>query len=81
MYGLNLDLLDLHAPVHPPAGMTVDECLAVRARLYELHRQEALAELAARRAGRVRSRAELEAEDRAQHHIDHAESLRPRENW
>jgi hypothetical protein len=70
------ELLDPDAPVHPPAGMTVAECLAYRARLREQQRQEGLAELAARRAGRLTSRAVLAAEERARHRIAAAEDRR-----
>jgi hypothetical protein len=70
------DLLDPDAPVHPPAGMTVEECLAYRARMRELQRQDGLAELAARRSGRLTPRAVLAAEERDRFRIEAAEDRR-----
>lgn len=71
-----MDLLDPEAPVHPPAGMTTDQCLALRAKFREQNRQDGLAEMRARRSGRGLNRAELDREDRAQFRIAHAEDRR-----
>ena len=69
-------LLDPDAPVHPPAGMTVEECLAVRKQLAEQQRLDGIAEAHARRAGRYPSRAELAKEAKARHRIAAAEDRR-----
>lgn len=69
-------LLDPDAPVHPPTGMTVEQCLAVRARLAETARLEELAEEVAQLAGLVPSPAVLEAEDRDRFRIAAAEDHR-----
>lgn len=69
-------LLDPDAPVHPPAGMTVEECLTVRKQLAETARLEELAEDAAREAGLLPSPAVLEAEDRDCFRIAAAEDHR-----
>jgi hypothetical protein len=83
------ELLDPDAPVHPPAGMTVEECLAYRARLRELQRQDALGEAHSRRAARgqihpddtrpvyrIPSRVELHTEERDRLRIEAAEDRR-----
>jgi hypothetical protein len=69
-------LLDPDAPVHPPAGMTVEQCLAVRARLAENARLEELAEEAAQLAGLTPNPHQLAAEDRDRFRIAAAEDRR-----
>jgi hypothetical protein len=69
-------LLDPDAPVHPPTGMTVEQCLAVRARLAEQALAEELAEDEARETGHYPNPAHLAAEDRDHFRIAAAEDHR-----